>query len=68
MAVALLAAVPAIICGMWGVFVIVPVVAQYVQPAVIDTGGEMVAVGMAAPMFTAPREVRTQPYMTGQLN
>ena len=33
MAVQLLAAVPSIIFGMWGFFVVVPVVAHYVQPA-----------------------------------
>ena len=36
-AVELLAAVPSIIYGMWGFFVIVPIMSQYVQPSVIDT-------------------------------
>ena len=36
-AIELLAAVPSIIYGMWGFFVIVPLMAQYVQPALIDT-------------------------------
>ncbi len=36
-AVELLAAVPSIIYGMWGFFVIVPVMAETIQPAVIDT-------------------------------
>ncbi len=36
-AIELLAAVPSIIYGMWGFFVIVPVMAQYVQPWAIDT-------------------------------
>jgi phosphate transport system permease protein len=35
-AVELLAAVPSIIYGMWGFFVIVPLMSQYVQPSVID--------------------------------
>ena len=35
-AIELLAAVPSIIYGMWGFFVIVPLMAQYVQPWVID--------------------------------
>jgi phosphate transport system permease protein len=35
-AVELLAAVPSIIYGMWGFFVIVPLMSQYVQPFVID--------------------------------
>ncbi len=36
-AIELLAAVPSIIYGMWGFFVIVPIMAQYVQPFVIDS-------------------------------
>jgi phosphate transport system permease protein len=36
-AIELLAAVPSIIYGMWGFFVIVPLMAQYVQPWMIDT-------------------------------
>jgi phosphate transport system permease protein len=32
----LLAAVPSIIYGMWGFFVIVPIMSQYIQPFVID--------------------------------
>ena len=36
-AIELLAAVPSIIYGMWGFFVVVPVMAQDVQPHVIDT-------------------------------
>jgi phosphate transport system permease protein len=36
-AVELLAAVPSIIYGMWGFFVIVPIMAEQIQPAVIDT-------------------------------
>jgi len=36
-AVELLAAVPSIIYGMWGFFVIAPAMAQYIQPHVIDT-------------------------------
>ena len=36
-AIELLAAIPSIIYGMWGFFVIVPAMAQYVQPWVIDT-------------------------------
>ena len=35
-AIELLAAIPSIIYGMWGFFVIVPLMAQYVQPIVID--------------------------------
>jgi phosphate transport system permease protein len=52
-AVELLAAVPSIIYGMWGFFVIVPAMAQYVQPAIIDTAGELPLVGwlFAGPPF-----------------
>ncbi len=52
-AVELLAAVPSIIYGMWGFFVIVPIMAQYVQPAVIDSVGELPLIGglFAGPPF-----------------
>jgi phosphate transport system permease protein len=36
-AIELLAAVPSIIYGMWGFFIIVPIMAQYVEPTFIDT-------------------------------
>ncbi len=36
-AIELLAAVPSIIYGMWGFFVIVPLMATYIEPHVIDT-------------------------------
>jgi phosphate transport system permease protein len=36
-AVELLAAVPSIIYGMWGFFVIVPIMSQYIEPPLIDT-------------------------------
>ena len=35
-AIELLAAVPSIIYGMWGFFIIVPIMSQYIQPTVID--------------------------------
>ncbi|MEI7713045.1 MAG: phosphate ABC transporter permease subunit PstC [Rhodospirillales bacterium] len=44
-AIELLAAVPSIIYGMWGFFVIVPIMAEYVQPFVIDSIGEMPLIG-----------------------
>lgn len=44
-AVELLAAVPSIIYGMWGFFVIVPAFATYIQPTLIDTLGELPLVG-----------------------
>ena len=48
-AIELLAAVPSIIYGMWGFFVIVPIMSQYVQPAVIDTIGELPLLGPFSP-------------------
>jgi phosphate transport system permease protein len=36
-AIELLAAVPSIIYGMWGFFIIVPIMSQYVEPALINT-------------------------------
>ena len=36
-AIELLAAVPSIIYGMWGFFVIVPIMSEYIQPTMIDT-------------------------------
>lgn len=52
-AVELLAAVPSIIYGMWGFFVVVPLMAQHVQPAIIDTVGELPLIGwlFAGPPF-----------------
>ena len=44
-AIELLAAVPSIIYGMWGFFVIVPLMAEYVQPALIDSFGEVPGIG-----------------------
>lgn len=44
-AVELLAAIPSIIYGMWGLFVFVPVFQEYVQPALIDTLGEVPGIG-----------------------
>lgn len=52
-AIELLAAVPSIIYGMWGFFVIVPIMSKYVQPWAIDTLGELPLVGalFAGPPF-----------------
>ena len=44
-AIELLAAVPSIIFGMWGFFLIVPLMANTVQPAIIDTLGELPLIG-----------------------
>jgi phosphate transport system permease protein len=50
-AVELLAAVPSIIYGMWGFFLIAPIMAQHVQPALIDTIGELPLIGF---LFEGP--------------
>jgi phosphate transport system permease protein len=57
-AIELLAAVPSIIYGMWGFFVVVPLMAEYIQPAVIDSLGEAPLIG---PLFQGP------PFGTGIL-
>ena len=44
-AIELLAAVPSIIYGMWGFFVIVPFFAQNIQPVLIDTLGDVPIIG-----------------------
>jgi phosphate transport system permease protein len=52
-AIELLAAVPSIIYGMWGFFVIVPIMAQYIQPPLIDNLGDLPGIGalFAGPPF-----------------
>jgi phosphate transport system permease protein len=50
-AVELLAAVPSIIYGMWGFFLIVPLMSQHVQPALIDSLGELPLIGV---LFQGP--------------
>jgi phosphate transport system permease protein len=57
-AIELPAAVPSIIYGMWGFFVVVPLMAEYIQPAVIDSLGETPLIG---PLFQGP------PFGTGIL-
>lgn len=44
-AIELLAGIPSIIYGMWGLFVLAPFLQRYVQPAVINTLGELPFVG-----------------------
>jgi phosphate transport system permease protein len=41
----LLAAIPSIIYGIWGLFVFAPFVQQYVEPAIIDTLGQVPGIG-----------------------
>ncbi|TDR31646.1 phosphate ABC transporter permease subunit PstC [Hydromonas duriensis] len=50
-AIELLAAIPSIIYGMWGLFVLAPLFAQYVQPFLIATLGQLPLIG---PFFAAP--------------
>jgi phosphate transport system permease protein len=50
-AIELLAAIPSIIYGMWGFFVIVPAMSEYVQPWASDTLGALPVIGG---LFTSP--------------
>ena len=50
-AIELLAAVPSIIYGMWGLFVFVPFISTYVEPWVNDHMGHLPVIG---PLFTGP--------------
>ena len=50
-AIELLAAIPSIIYGMWGLFVFVPIFQLHVQPALVDSLGELPFVG---PLFEGP--------------
>ena len=47
----LLAAIPSIIYGIWGLFVLAPFVQEYVEPALINTIGEVPGVGL---LFAGP--------------
>jgi phosphate transport system permease protein len=51
MAVELLAGIPSIIYGMWGLFVFAPLFAEYAQPALKHTLGELPVVGQ---LFSGP--------------
>ena len=50
-AIEMLAAIPSIIYGMWGLFVFAPLFAEYVQPALIKTFGPLPILG---PLFKGP--------------
>ncbi len=50
-AIEMLAAIPSIIYGMWGLFVFAPLFAEYVQPALINTFGPL---PVFAPLFKGP--------------
>ena len=52
-AIELLAAIPSIIYGMWGLFVFAPLFAEYVQPVLINTLGH--AAGCSARCSRARR-------------
>ena len=47
----LLAAIPSIIYGIWGLFVFAPFVQAYIQPAIIDTFGQIPGIGA---LFAGP--------------
>ena len=47
----LLAAIPSIIYGIWGLFVLAPFLQAYVQPALIDTLGNIPGIGL---LFAGP--------------
>ena len=47
----LLAAIPSIIYGIWGLFVFAPFVQQYIQPAIINTFGQVPGIGT---LFAGP--------------
>ncbi|HEX3418183.1 MAG TPA: phosphate ABC transporter permease subunit PstC [Stellaceae bacterium] len=47
----LLAAIPSIIYGIWGLFVFAPFVQEYIQPAIIDTFGQIPGIGV---LFAGP--------------
>jgi phosphate transport system permease protein len=47
----LLAAIPSIIYGIWGLFVLAPFVQEYIEPALIDTLGEVPGIGL---LFAGP--------------
>jgi phosphate transport system permease protein len=47
----LLAAIPSIIYGIWGLFVLAPFVQQYIQPAIIGSLGEIPGIGA---LFAGP--------------
>jgi phosphate transport system permease protein len=47
----LLAAIPSIIYGIWGLFVFAPFVQQYIEPAIINTFGQIPGIGM---VFAGP--------------
>jgi phosphate transport system permease protein len=50
-AIELLAAVPSIIYGMWGFFVVVPIMSEYIQPTLIDNLGDLPGIGF---LFQGP--------------
>jgi len=45
-AIELLAAIPSIIYGMWGLFTLAPIMSKYVEPALQDTIGKLPLVGI----------------------
>lgn len=50
-AIELLAAIPSIIYGMWGLFILAPLIQTYLQPFLIDVFGDIPLIGM---LFEGP--------------
>jgi len=50
-AIELLAAIPSIIYGMWGLFILAPLIQSHLQPFLIDTFGELPLIGL---LFEGP--------------
>lgn len=50
-AIELLAGIPSVVFGIWGLFYLTPVLQEYVQPALIDTLGPLPIIGM---LFQGP--------------
>jgi hypothetical protein len=57
-AIEMLAAIPSIISGMWGLFVFAPLFAEYVQPALKESIGPLPVSGV---IFQAARNRVTEP-------
>src|ERR1051326_2587995 len=51
MMIELLAAIPSIIYGIWGLFVLAPFVQEHIEPALIDTLGTVPGIGL---LFQGP--------------
>ncbi|WP_440163419.1 phosphate ABC transporter permease subunit PstC [Actinobacillus pleuropneumoniae] len=73
-AVEMLAAIPSIIYGMWGLFVFVPLFQEYIQPTLIEVLGDLPLIGVlfsGAPfgigLFTAGLVIMIIPYIASMM-